>query len=81
MNRIIKYIFLTHTIMVNNDGYSQEQNYLKTIRIELKNSTGENIENAKILIDSVEIKYDILTKGYFGSGQFSNDFTIEVNCK
>jgi hypothetical protein len=81
MNRLIKYIFLILTIMVNNDSYSQEQNVLKTIRIELKNSTGENIENAKILIDSVEIKYDILTKGYFGSGQFSNDFTIEVTCK
>lgn len=81
MNNLIKYIFLILTIMVNNGSYSQEQNYLKTIRIELKNSIGESIENAKILIDSVEIKYDTLTKGYFGSGQFSNDFTIEVTCK
>lgn len=81
MNNLIKYIFLILTIMVNNGSYSQGQNYLKTIRIELKNSIGENIENAKILIDSVEIKYDTLTKGYFGSGKFSNDFTIEVICE
>lgn len=66
--------------MVNN-SYSQEQNDLKTIRIELKNSIGENIENAKVLIDSVEIKYDTLTKTYFSIGNFSPYFNVKIICK
>jgi len=67
--------------MVNNDSYTQGQKYVKTIRLELKNSVGINIENAKVLVDFGEIKYDTLTKAYFGAGQFNDDFDIEITCE
>jgi hypothetical protein len=77
----LKRIFLIFSMMVINNSYSQEPNKVKTIRIELKNSTSENIETAKILVDSVEIPYDTLTKAYFGKGPFNDDFNIEITDK
>ncbi|MDD2984054.1 MAG: hypothetical protein PHQ74_11780 [Crocinitomicaceae bacterium] len=52
MNNLIKYIFLALTVLANNDSYSQQQ-------------IGENIEKAKRMIDSLEIKDDTLKQDSF----------------
>lgn len=79
IKKTLKYLFLLLLIIVSNISHSQKN--VKTIRIELRNSIDENIENATIIIDSVEIKYDTLTKTYFSIGNFNPYFDVKITCE
>ena len=73
--------------MVNNGSYSQEQNYLKTIRIELKNSIGENIENAVVTLffpsykKKIAIPYSNRDNAYiYKDSIISENCILTINC-